>query len=85
MPMPQHRGLRVRRRPAGEQQHADVLWVDEGMFPRHRLVHGRGELCLGDHPLGTAGSQTGDLVVVGDHQTAGDASEDPRNCSSGAR
>ena len=56
MPVPQHRRLGLRRRPAGEQQHADLLGVDEGelersapVHRRHRLVDRGGELVLRHH------------------------------------
>ena len=77
MPVAQHRSLGFRRRAAGEEQHGDLLGVDEWMFARDRFGDGRGELVLRHHVLGAARLQPLDFVVVGDHQPAGDPPEDP--------
>ena len=78
MPVAQHRRLGLRRRPAREQQHGDLLGVDEGVLTRRRLGQGGRELSLRDDLLRTAGPEPVHLLVVGDHQATRHASEDAR-------
>ena len=78
VPVAQHRRLGLRRRAAREQQHGDLLGVDEGVLPGHRLGDGRGELALRHDVVRSARPEPVHLVVVGDHEPAGDASEDAR-------
>ena len=76
MPVAQDRRLGLRRGAAREEQHGDLLGVDEGVLAGDRLGDGRGELRLGDDVSRTDGVEALDLFVVGDHDPAGDTAED---------
>ena len=86
MPVPQHRRLGLRRRPAGEQQHGDLFGVDEGMLPGHRLGDGRRELAL-RHDVaprrrpGAASTSSSSAII----RPPATRPRIPASCSSGAR
>ncbi len=82
----QDRRLRLRRRAAGEEQHGDLLGVDEGVLAGHGLGDGGGEVVLGDDVGGAAGAEAGrprpSSAIMTPPATR---PRMPVSCSSGAR
>ena len=76
MPVAQDGRLGLRRRAAREEQDGDLLGVHERVLTGDRLGDGGGELVFGEDVGGADAVEAFNLLVVGDHDAAGDAAED---------